>query len=466
MEKKKVDCVIIGGGPGGYPAAIRLAQGGKKVLLVEAKELGGTCLNRGCIPTKSYLSDTELYHLICNSVQKGISVENVRYDWKVMKNKKDGVVKKLRTSLTGVLKSYGIEIVKGYASFINQKSVQIRSEGIISEVEADFFIIASGSEPKEIGSFPFDGVFIHSSTTILDIEKVPPSLLIVGGGAIGGEFASIFRALGTEVTIVEALDRILPFECKNVSKSLTKAFQDQGIQVKTSVSVKSIKKEKGGICAEISDGTVINASCALVSIGRSLNTSKELGLDKAGVLVEKGAIVVDDRMRTNVSHIWAVGDVVGKALYAHAATHQGIVASENILGHESYMQYDAIPGVVFTNPQIGSVGLSFDAAKSKGLDVVLSSYPMQGLGKAQASQKEYGFAQVVVEQKTGRIVGAQVVGADAETLIAEMTIAIANELTIECISETIHAHPTFSEIWMETSFMAVKKPLHFPKQGM
>lgn len=465
IEKKKVDCVVIGGGPGGYPAAIRLAQGGKKVLLVEAKELGGVCLNCGCIPTKSYQSDAKLYHMIGHAHQKGISVKDVQFDWKAVRAKKDGVVKRLRTSLTSVIQSHGIEIMKGYASFLGPKTVQVSSEGkILAEIEADTFVIASGSEPKEVKAFPFDGALIHSSTTMLDCDHVPESLLIVGGGSIGCEFASLFRIFGAEIIIVEALDRIMPLECKNLSKALTKAFHERGITVKTGVSVKSIRKEKGSVHAEISDGTVLQTSAALISIGRVLNVPSDLGLHRAGVQVEKGAIVVDDAMRTSQPHIWAVGDVTGKALYAHVATHQGMIAADAILGHEASMRYDAIPGVVFSLPQIASVGLSYDSAKSKGLDVFLTSYPMQAIGRAQAAQEEYGFAQMVVEQKTGRIVGAQVVGGDAETLIAEMITAIANELTVECIGETIHPHPTYSEIWMECAFMAMKKPLHFMKQ--
>lgn len=466
IEKKKIDCVIIGGGPGGYPAAIRLAQAGKKVVLIEAKELGGTCLNCGCIPTKAYLANADVFRSISCAQQKGISVQGVQFDWTMMRSKKDALVKKLRTSLSGVLQSYGIEIIKGYASFLSAKTVSVVQNGHKTlELTAESFIIAAGSETKEIAAFPFDGKQIHSSTTILDIDDIPKSLLIVGGGVIGCEFASLFRTFGSDVYIVEALDRLLPFECTHVSKSLTRAFLDQGIHIKTALSVKSISKTKEGIRAELSDGTSIETAASLISIGRSLNT-KGLALEKAGVLVEKGAIVVDEAMRTSVPHIWAVGDVTGKTMYAHAATHQGLVAAESLIGHAACMRYDAVPGVIFTHPQVGSVGLSLEAAKNKGFDATLAAYPMQALGKAQATQHEYGFAHIVVEKKTGRILGAQVVGEDAETLIAEMTMAISNELTIECISETIHAHPTYSEVWLEAAYVAMKQPLHFPKQSV
>lgn len=465
MEKKIVDCAIIGGGPGGYPAAIRLAEKGKKVCLIEAHELGGTCLNRGCIPTKAYLANASAFRQVKKSSHFGIQVKECTFDWTAMRKRKDAVVTGLRTSLTGVLRSYDIDIVQGYASFTTPTTLQVMKEGsVIAEIEAKSCIIATGSEAKELPAFPYDGTFIHSSTSLLNIEAVPDSLLVIGGGAIGCEFASIFSTFGTKVYIVEALDRILPLECVEVSQSLTKAFLQDGLEIMTSTSVESISKDKKGIKAQLKNGTVINASCALVCVGRSLN-SASLGLEKVGIKVEKGAIQVNDRLQTSLSHVYAIGDVTGKALYAHAATHQGLVAAENILGHEEYSRYDAIPGVIFTDPQIASVGYSLDQAKKLGFDAEVTHYPMQGLGKAQAELEILGFAQVVVEKKTGRILGAQVVGKDAETLIAEMVMAITNELTIECISNTIHAHPTFSEIWLEVSLMAQGIPLHFPKKS-
>lgn len=464
MDKKVVDCVVIGGGPGGYPAAIRLAQNGKKVILIEANQIGGTCLNRGCIPTKAYVSDAHVYHMVKEASQWGVMAKEVSFDWKAMKKRKDDVVQKLRSSLTGIIRSYGIEILQGYASFINPTTVQVvYQENVIAEIEAASFIVATGSECKELLAYPFDSQFIHSSTSLLDIEEVPKSLLVVGGGVIGCEFASIFAEFGTQVHIVEALDRILPMECVNVSKALSKAFKDRGIEITTGVSVQSMKKENGGIQATLASGKSYSYSCALICVGRSLNSSS-IGLDKAQVAVEKGAIVVDEHMKTSSSRIWAIGDVTGKTMYAHAATHQGMIAADNILGHPTRMKYEAVPGVIFTTPEIGSVGLSLEEAKKRGFDASLGSYPLQGLGKAQAALQGSGFAQIVVENKTGRILGAQIVGSDAELLIAEMTMAIENELTIECVGETIHAHPTLSEVWMEASFMAQNRPLHFPKK--
>lgn len=464
MEKKIVDCVVIGGGPGGYPAAIRLAEKGKKVCLVEAYEIGGTCLNRGCIPTKAYLANSSMYRCVKKASSFGIKVQDVSFDWSQMKKRKDEVVTHLRTSLTGILRSYGIDIVEGHGSFVSPTKIEVSSGGAKRvEIEAASFIIATGSEPKELPIFPYDGELIHSSTSLLDIDHVPSSLLIIGGGAIGCEFASIFSSFGTKVSMVEAMERILPLECPEVSQALTKSFKEDGIDIHTSLSVKEVIKETNGLQAILSNGNIIRASCALVCVGRKLN-SEALGLDNAQVAVEKGAIIVDEHMRTSVSHIYAIGDVIGKALYAHAATHQGLVAAENILGHPECMRYDAIPGVIFTDPQIASVGYSLAKAKEMGVDAVATSYPMQGLGKAQAELETNGFAQLVLEKKTGRILGAQVVGADSETLIAEMVVAITNELTIECISDTIHAHPTFSEIWLEVSSLAQNIPIHFPKK--
>ncbi len=460
----RYDVAILGSGPGGYPAAIRLAQAGKKVALIEAKEIGGTCLNRGCIPTKALLANASVLHSIRNSSLYGIQVKDVSVDWASMIQRKNDVVQKLRTSLESLISSNGIEIIKGYGSFASPNQISIQnSNGTITTIEAENIIIATGSEPKDIRQFPFDGKAIHSSTSILDIEKLPKSMVVVGGGVIGCEFASLFSDLGVNVTIIEALDRIIPLECETVSSYLAKSFAKRGITIVTSTMVQNIKKKSDGVVVEIASGSPIEASCALVAIGRTLNADG-LQVEKAGVKTEKGAIIVDDTMQTSSKHIWAIGDVVAKSMYAHTATHQGLIVADNILGHKAKMYYNAIPGVIFTRPEIGSVGMSFSTAKKNGYQAVLASYPIQGLGKAQAELHTEGFAQIVVDEKTGQILGAQVVGHDAGNLIAQMALAIANELTIESITETVHAHPTLSEVWMEAGFVMQEIPLHFSKQ--
>lgn len=461
MEEKKFDVCIIGSGPGGYPAAIKLAQSGKKVALIEATEIGGTCLNRGCIPTKALIANAEILSHIRKAKDFGIQVDGVKVNFPTMQKTKDDTVKGLKKSLEGLILSNNITIIRGYATFAGPHKLEVKGKDSCF-LTAPNIIIASGSEPKEIPAFAFDNTLIHSSTSILALEKLPEKMAIVGGGVIGCEFASLYSELGVKVTIIEMLDRIIPLEAPALSQALTKSFTASGIEIQTGIAVSSIQKNAKGVVITLADKKQIDASCALIAIGRSLNSDK-LCLEKAGVKVEKGAIVVDDTMKTNVAGIWAIGDVTGKSLYAHVATHQGIVAASNILGHSAHMNYDAVPGVIFTIPEIGSCGLTLEEAKKRGItSAKLASYPFQALGKAQAAHQTEGFAQIVIDEKTGQVLGGQVIGHEAGILLSSIAYAIANELTVECITETIHAHPTLSEVWMEAAFLVQDMPLHYP----
>lgn len=461
MEEKKFDVCVIGSGPGGYPAAIKLAQNGKKVALVEASEIGGTCLNRGCIPTKALIANAEVLSHIRKAKDFGIEVSGVKVNFPMMQKTKDETVKNLKKSLEGLILSNNITIIRGYATFVAARKLEVKGQDNCF-ITADHIIIASGSEAREIPAFAFDNTLIHSSTSILQLEKLPEKMAIVGGGVIGCEFASLYSELGVKVTIIEMLDRIIPLEAPALSQALTKSFTSRGIEIQTGIAVASIEKKAKGVVITLADKKQIEASCTLIAIGRSLNSDK-LGLEKAGVQVEKGAIKVDDTMKTNVPGVWAIGDVTGKSLYAHVATHQGIVAASNILGHSSHMNYDAVPGVIFTIPEIGSCGMTLEEAKKRGYtSAKLSTYPFSALGKAQAAHQTEGFAQIVTDEKTGQVLGGQVIGHEAGILLASIAYAIANELTVECITETIHAHPTLSEVWMEAAFLAQDTPLHYP----
>ncbi len=463
-EKKsprQFDVIVLGAGPGGYPAAIKAAQNGKSVALVEAKDLGGTCLNRGCIPSKTLIANAEVLHKIQAANDFGITVGNVHFDYNQMVDRKDDVVNKIRKSLEGLILANKITIIRGFGKFTSPTTIKVTGHDNI-EIEAKKIIIATGSEPRQIPAFPFDYKKIHDSTSLLEMRKLPKKLAIIGGGVIGCEFASLYATLGVEVTILEMLPRILPMEAESVSTALTKAFLNKGIAIHTGVTVEGIDTSGKGVNVKISGSKGIAADMALVAVGRKLNTAN-IGLEKAAVhVLDNGMVAVNEKMETSVPGIYAIGDIASKWWLAHVATHQGIVAANNATGHPAAMHYNAVPSVIFTEPEIATVGLSLEQSIEKGYNAVLGNFPFQALGKSQAAMHTDGFAQVVLDKATGQILGAQVVGYEAATLIAQMTTAITNELTVECITETIHAHPTISEAWMEAAFIGENAPLHWP----
>lgn len=461
MDQKKYNVVVIGAGPGGYVAAIKLAQGGKKVCLIEKQFLGGTCLNVGCIPTKTLLSHADLLHKMTHATEFGIEIGPIHLNYAKMKQRKDSVVEKMRKGLEGLIKSNHITIINGLAEFVSSKEIKVTGKEPCL-IEAEQVIIATGSEPLDIPSLPCDHKLVCNSSSILELTTLPQTLVVVGGGYIGCEFASLFADLKVKVIILEALDSIVAAQGKSISEALTRAFIKKGIEIKTQVKVVGIDKHESGLRVRLEGNAELFCDKALIAIGRKL-VSNGIGLEKAGVLVsEKEAILVNEKMQTNIDGIYAIGDVTGKNLLAHVASHQGIIAANNILGKASDMHYNAVPAVIFTNPEIAMVGMSFEEAQKAGFSPTIGKFPFQVLGKAVASGETEGFAQVIIEKSTGQILGAQVVGNEAATLIAEMGLAIAQELTLDCIIDTIHAHPTLPEIWHEAALLANETPLHLP----
>ncbi|QZA59373.1 dihydrolipoyl dehydrogenase [Candidatus Rhabdochlamydia porcellionis] len=462
MNQKKYDIAIIGAGPGGYVAAIKLTQGGKKVCLIEKQFLGGTCLNVGCIPTKTLLSDANLSHKVTANAEKlGLKKDAICPNYPKIKQDKDRVVEKIRKGLQGLLQSNQITILYGQAEFISPKELKITGKEVC-RIEAEQIIIATGSEPLDIPSLPCDHQLVYNSTSILELTELPKTLVIVGGGYIGCEFASLFTDLKVKVTILEALPSIVTNQGKSVSEALTRAFYKKGIEIQTNVTVIGIDKQESGLRIRLEGGKELFCDKALIAIGRKL-VSNGLGLEKIGVVLDqKGAIVVNEKMQTNLDGIYAIGDVTGKNLLAHVASHQGIIAADTILGKAVEMYYNAIPAVIFTNPEIAMVGMTFEEAEKAGFSPIIGNFPFQALGKAIASAETDGFAQIIVDKSTDQILGAQVVGSEASTLIAEMSLAIAQELTLDCIIDTIHAHPTLPEAWHEAALLANETPLHFP----
>lgn len=460
MEKQKFDCVVIGGGPGGYVAAIRASQLGLKTALIESAELGGTCLNRGCIPSKALIANANLFRKLVNSDRYGISMDNLSFDYAEMNKRKDQIVQKICRGLKGLISSNKITVFKGFGKFFSPHEIKVMGDEP-AFLEAKSIIIATGSEPRALPNIPFDHQRILDSTSLLELTQLPKKMVIVGAGVIGCEFASLFNAFEVDVTLIELLPSIISTEGKEISEALTKSFKRQGIKIETNAAVQTVDGPK----VHLTDGRTFEGDIVLVAVGRRLNTST-IGLEKTGVIIEKdGSIPVNNQMQTNIAHIYAIGDITAKCLLAHVASHQGTVAANNIGGLTSEMSYKAVPSVTFTYPEIGTTGYTLEKAREAGYEATVGKFPFQALGKAQAIGETEGFAQIIIDKPTGQILGAQVVGYEATTLIAEMAVAIENELTIESIHETIHAHPTLAEVWMEAALQADDRPLHLPPKS-
>lgn len=459
--RNKHDVAVIGSGPGGYIAAIRAAQLGKSVALIEKDLLGGCCLNVGCIPTKTLLSNAAVLHQVKRAKEFGITTGPISFHYDQMKKRKDQVIAKIRTGLEGLIRSNKITVYRGIAQFESPKLLKVVGADSLY-IEAEKIVIATGSVPLDVGAFPCDHERILNSTSILELTETPKSLAIVGGGYIGSEFASLFAELGTKVTILEALPTILTAQGTQIAEFMTRIFTAKGIAIQTNVRVKTIENKKSHVHITLADGKTVDADFALVSIGRKVYT-EGLHLEKAGLKVtEKGFIETDNHMETEVRGIYAIGDVTGKWMLAHVASHQGMVAASHACNLEGEIHYEAVPAVVFTAPEIATVGMTLEQAQKEGFNAVAGSFPFQALGKAQASMDTEGFAQVISDKKTGQILGAVVIGHEASNLIGEMALAIQNELTLDSVIETIHAHPTLAESWHEAALIANETPMNFP----
>ena len=432
MEREEFDVIVIGGGPGGYVAAIRAAQKGAKTALIEAKWMGGTCLNCGCIPSKTLIANAEVLRKVKHASAYGITVDSLSFNYGSMKERKDKVVERIRKGLEGLIASNKIVVFKGFGKFESEYEIKVSGE-TNHLLKGKHIIIATGSETRPLADFPYDYKLIHNSTSLLDITTLPKKLLVIGGGVIGCEFASLHSEFGVDVTIIELLPTILSTEGKTVADAMTLSMKKRGIKIETSAVVKTIEKKEGIAYVHLADGRVFDADAVLICVGRKFNTDA-IGLEKTGVIVEKnGTISTNIHMQTNVPHIFAIGDITGKWLLAHVASHQGLVAADNCTHHASKMNYNAVPNVIFTVPEIGTIGMTLEKAIEAGYDATIGKFPFMALGKSQAAIETEGFAQIVVSKSTGQILGAQVMGYGASTLIAEIAVAISGELTIHTI---------------------------------
>ncbi len=456
---KKYDLVIIGAGSGGYVAAIRAAQLGLTVALIEKDEIGGTCLNRGCIPVKTLLESTNFLERAKKADRFGISIQKPEPSLPKIIDRKNKIVEKLRNGVLYLLNNYKIDIISGTAKLSGRQSIQVKTKEGAKEIRAPKIIIATGSEPLELPNVAFDNENILSSTPILNIEKIPKSLLIIGGGYIGCEFATIFNSLGTEVTIVEMMPQLLPDQDAKIARILQTSFKKKGIIIHLDTTVDDIEKQKNKLKYKLNTGEQISAEKALVSIGRKFN-SENLGLELLGIKTESGAILVDEYMETNVSGIYAIGDVVNKGLLAYVAHHQGITAAENAAGKPIKMDYRVIPNCIYTNPEIATVGLNQKQAEAEGHSVNVGKFPFAAQSKAVITDDTEGFVQVVSDSTTDQILGVQIIGPDATNLISEAAALIKMEATVEELIKTIHPHPTLTEAIMEAGMDAKGHPIH------
>jgi dihydrolipoamide dehydrogenase len=463
------DVVVIGSGPGGYVAAIRAAQLGLRAAVVEREFLGGVCLNVGCIPTKAMLRTAELYDTFKRAAEFGIQADGVRLDYARVLERRDQVVSTLSNGVAGLLKSNGVAVFRGSGRFLDRNRVAVSGgDGGETTLETRNVIVATGSTPAELPVPGGDHPRVIDSNEALALKEVPESVLVVGAGAVGCEWGQIFASFGARVTLVEMLPTLLPLEDEELGKALERIFRKKGIEARTGTKVGQIVEgDDGALVATLvgPDGREerVSAQYVLSAVGRRPNTAG-LGAEVIGLEQDRrGFIVVDERLRTNVPGVYAIGDVTGKQLLAHLASHQGIVAAENIAGQSKEMEYHVVPAVTFTHPEVASVGLSEVKAREAGHDVRVGRFPFAASGRALAYGETDGFVKLVTDAKYGEVLGAHIIGPQAGDLIAEIALAMRLEATVEDIAATIHVHPTLAESVMEAALASVGMAIHIAR---
>ncbi len=452
---EKYDLVVIGGGPGGYPAAIRASQEGLNVAVIEADRLGGECTNYGCIPTKAMMKPLEY---ISSALSLPFARGSIDVDFESMMKWVHDIVSQVSGGVEMLLKGYNIEVKKGYARLESSTKIVLDSG---ESLWADKIIIATGTSPSTIPGIDVDGEVVHNNRTILGLKRKPASLLIIGGGYIGVEYANIMAKLGVEVTLVEMLPRILPGMDKDLARVAERRLKKQGVKVLTGTVVKELKAREGRAEAVLQGGEAIEVEKVLVAVGRRPNTSG-IGLENAGVKTgDKGFIIVNDRMETSNPRIYAVGDVAGPPLLAHKAFMQGVVAGENAASGEAYYQPRAVPAVVYTEPELASTGLTLDDAKKMGYDAVEKRYPLGGLAMARIEGATDGMIKLVYDKGTMQLLGAHIAAPHAGEIVTLLTLALEYGASVEDLALTIHPHPSIAEAVKEAAELVLEKPIHY-----
>ncbi len=456
----KTEAVVLGSGPGGYVAAIRLGQLGKETILLEKERVGGVCLNVGCIPSKALIRVGRLKKRLELAKQIGLEVTGLTVDFGKVQAWKQSVVDRLVSGVEYLCKGYKVQVIKGEGRFRGPHELEVRTASGTESIETMSTIVATGSRPMEIPGFKFDGIHVITTTEVLALGEVPKNFVVIGGGVSGLELGTIYAQLGSRVTVIEMLDQLLPGTDIELVRVVERALRRLGVEY----HVKSRAKEyrDGNVHAVLEDGKEARyeADKVLVSVGRRPN-SDNIGLESTGVATDShGFIQVDKKMQTNIPGIYAIGDVVGQPMLAHKATKEGIVAAEVIAGMNSEADYRAMPSAIFTDPEIATVGLTESQAREQGYDPVVGKFPFTALGRALLAGETEGFVKLVADRASDILLGAHIVGADASDIISELALAIEMGATLEDIGLTIHPHPTLPEAIMESAEAAKGKAIH------
>lgn len=468
---KTFDAIVIGAGPGGYPCAIRLAQHGKKVAIIEKDKWGGVCLNVGCIPSKALIHASSQFYKTKHFSEMGIEVSSPKLDMEKMQAWKGGVVKQLTSGVSGLLKMNGVSALSGNAVFKDAHTLEITGPNGKETVTAKDIVIASGSRVVEIPILKFNGKNILDSTQALELKKLPKQFVVVGGGFIGLEIGMAYAKLGAKVTIVEALEQLLASVEKELVQVVEKKMRELGMTVLTSTKALGLKEKDPAkeslihLEVETKDGKkTLEADAILVSVGRKPN-SDGMGLEKSGVKIDsRGNIPTDNQGKTNISGVWAIGDVTGAPQLAHRATMDGLLVAAAICGEKAYKDYKTVPWAVFVDPEIATAGLTEKEAKDQGIPYRVGKFPFAANGRALSTNEGTGFLKVLIHEKNESVIGVHIVGPEASNLIAEATLAIEMGATVEDLVRTIHTHPTLPEAFPESVELAFKKAIHVYKK--
>ncbi len=458
------DVVVIGSGPGGYVTAIRASQLGMKTAIIEKESLGGICLNWGCIPTKALLKSAQVFEYIQHASDYGISVADAKADFNAVVNRSRGVADGMSKGIQFLMKKNKIDVIMGYGKVKVGKKVEVTdADGKISEISANHIILATGARARQLPNVPIDGEMVIEYRKAMSLEKQPKSMVVIGSGAIGVEFAYFYSTMGTKVTIVEFMPNIVPVEDTDISKELEKIYKKKGIDILTNSSVEKVEKSGSGakVTVKTASGEQIIECDVVLSAAGVITNLENIGLEDVGIATDKGKVMVDDFYRTNIPGYYAIGDIVKGPALAHVASAEGIICVEKIAGmHVEALDYGNIPGCTYCAPEIASVGMTERAAKEAGIEIKVGKFPFSASGKASAAGAKEGFVKVIFDAKYGEFLGAHMIGANVTEMIAEVVVARKLETTGHEILKAVHPHPTMSEAVMEATAAAYGEVIH------